>query len=90
MRVRVLLLPIIFLLIASVSAQDEPASNVIPDPIMNAKLKPLHGTKPIKLSDYRDKKAMVLALWATWCGPCVFSMPELNRIGRDFSSRGVE
>jgi len=57
---------------------------------MNAELKPLRGNKPIKLSDYRDKNVLVLAMWATWCGPCVLSMPELNKIRKDFSSRGVE
>jgi thiol-disulfide isomerase/thioredoxin len=31
---------------------------------------------------------LVLNFWATWCPPCVKEMPELDRFGRDFASRG--
>jgi thiol-disulfide isomerase/thioredoxin len=40
------------------------------------------------LADFRGK-AVLLNLWATWCGPCVKEMPALDRLqstmgGRDF------
>lgn len=41
----------------------------------------------VKLSDYKGKK-VYLKFWATWCGPCRQSMPELNKLveekDRDF------
>ena len=49
-------------------------------------LKDMQG-KTVKLSDYKGKK-VYLKFWATWCGPCRQSMPELNKLveekDRDF------
>ena len=49
-------------------------------------LKDMKGNT-VKLSDYRGKK-VYLKFWATWCGPCRQSMPELNKLveekDRDF------
>ena len=49
-------------------------------------LKDMKGTT-VKLSDYKGKK-VYLKFWATWCGPCRQSMPELNKLveekDRDF------
>jgi thiol-disulfide isomerase/thioredoxin len=44
--------------------------------------------KPIKLSDYRGK-VVVVDFWATWCGPCIASMPHTNEIAKQFKDRGV-
>jgi thiol-disulfide isomerase/thioredoxin len=34
--------------------------------------------KPVRLSDFRGK-TVVIDFWATWCPPCVFQVPELNK-----------
>lgn len=34
---------------------------------------------PVNLSDHRGKVAIV-DFWATWCPPCVFQVPELNKL----------
>ena len=36
----------------------------------------------VKLSDYKGKK-VYLKFWATWCGPCRQSMPELEKLVKD-------
>ena len=44
-------------------------------------LKDMQG-KIVKLSDYKGKK-VYLKFWATWCGPCRQSMPELEKLVKD-------
>jgi peroxiredoxin len=38
----------------------------------------------------RREKVVLLNLWATWCGPCRYEIPELQRIHNQYASRGFE
>jgi peroxiredoxin len=40
------------------------------------------------LNDYRGK-VVLLNIWATWCGPCVEEMPSLERLHKEFGSKGL-
>ena len=46
-------------------------------------LKNLKGDT-VKLRDYKGKKVVILDFWASWCGPCLRAIPELNRIQKDY------
>lgn len=46
------------------------------------------GGKKIQLSSYRGKP-LLLDFWATWCGPCLASMPGLNRIYTETRGTGL-
>ncbi len=32
---------------------------------------------------------MVLDFWATWCGPCIQAMPQVERAAGEFKEQGV-
>ena len=35
-------------------------------------------------------KVVVVDFWATWCGPCVGEIPEMQRIYAEYHDKGVE
>ena len=48
----------------------------------------LDGSK-FDLAAKRDKVVLVNA-WATWCGPCVYEIPELQQLHDHYAPRGLE
>ena len=60
----------------------------------------LHGQDPVfrlrdldnqwkEYADLKGKQLTVIDFWATWCQPCVRSIPLLNEISEEFAQRGV-
>jgi len=41
-----------------------------------------------KLSDLRGQ-AVVVNLWASWCGPCRLEMPALNKVYEEYKDKGL-
>lgn len=41
--------------------------------------------RPINISNYRGKW-VVINYWATWCGPCMQEIPELNQLATNYKN----
>ncbi|MXW20825.1 MAG: TlpA family protein disulfide reductase [Gammaproteobacteria bacterium] len=44
----------------------------------------------ITLSEFRNREVVVLDFWASWCQPCIRSMPSLEALNEAFEHRDVE
>src|SRR5438128_2131455 len=45
--------------------------------------------KTVPTEKFKDK-IVVLDFWATWCGPCLAEIPELNRLQEKYGDKGVK
>jgi peroxiredoxin len=45
--------------------------------------------KPIDLAAHVGKDVVLLDFWATWCGPCVQAMPQVDGVAEKFADRGL-
>jgi thiol-disulfide isomerase/thioredoxin len=46
--------------------------------------------KPFDLAAERGRNVVFLNLWATWCGPCRFEIPQLEKMHAKYAPRGFE
>ncbi len=42
----------------------------------------------VGLSDFADKKLIMINMFESWCGPCAAEMPDLERLYNDHRDRG--
>lgn len=45
--------------------------------------------KPVDLKANLGKNVILLDFWATWCGPCVQAMPQVDEAAKKFADKGL-
>ena len=43
----------------------------------------------IRLKDVQGEQLTVIDFWATWCKPCLASIPKINELADEFQNKGV-
>ncbi len=51
--------------------------------------KEIHSGQPIALADYRGK-VVFIDFWASWCPPCLVSLPAYNKMYQDIDKEEFE
>lgn len=77
-RVLSILTIFVFMTVSSVLAKEAP----------DFTFKSLDGNK-ISLSDYKGK-VVIVNFWATWCGPCIHEMPDLQKLYEKYNKDGLQ
>lgn len=77
------------LLLALTLASGGDAHAAAPARSLDLSLPALRGGEQIRLAQYRDKIVYV-DVWASWCAPCLRSMPELDALREKFRGRPFE
>jgi thiol-disulfide isomerase/thioredoxin len=78
--------------LAGASAPEPPSGVVVPgrgDPIPAFALRDLDGNAVAFPGDHAGRP-MLVNLWASWCGPCIEEMPELQRFATAQGPDGVQ
>ena len=72
----------------AIADKDGPKIGDVPPPLILAKT--IQGSMATEISWGKLKgKVVVLEFWATWCGPCVRSIPHLNVLAEQFKDKPV-
>lgn len=64
-------------------------SNLVGQLAPDIQLTMLDGSEDFRLAEHRGH-CVVLDFWASWCGPCLQVMPQVEEVVAEFSDEGVQ
>jgi thiol-disulfide isomerase/thioredoxin len=59
------------------------------DPAPALKVAKWVSGKEVKIADGKDKNIYVVEFWATWCGPCIQTIPHMTKMAKRFEKQGL-
>ena len=71
--------------LAEATAAPEATQEVYENPFTNMEIQDING-QPFDVSIFSGKPFM-LNVWASWCGPCVQEMPDLDALSKEYGDR---
>jgi len=74
--------------VATAESEEEEALAMVGKDAPDFILKGLDG-KPVSMAEQKGS-VIVLDFWATWCGPCQESLPELNKLYKEMRDKGLK
>ena len=70
---------------SSGSSSDSSSSVISQSSVLNFTVKDVVGND-VNLADYHGKKVYI-NFWATWCGPCIREIPELEEVYQEYKDK---
>ena len=67
---------------------EKPKHPLVDRPAPEFTLNLLEGGK-FDVAEHRNKHVVILEFWATWCGPCVYALPVLQKVAEAYRDQGV-
>jgi thiol-disulfide isomerase/thioredoxin len=86
---RLLVLAILAGATLSAAAQEETTAAKLKVGDLAPKLSVTKWLKGDEVKAFEPGKTYVVEFWATWCGPCIASMPHISELQAEFRSQGL-
>ena len=83
---RILLVTVLLGLGLTVGHAQTPVGQLAPNPEIESIL----NAPPLASWDALAGKAIVMDIWATWCAPCIATIPHLNALADSFAGRPIQ
>lgn len=71
-----------------VATEDAFQDAIIEVPASNFSFKTVDQDITQNLDDFKGK-VVIVNFWATWCGPCLKEIPDLNQLQKEFGEKGL-